>query len=318
MFCSTIIPTIGRQSLSRAVDSVLRQDLSQDEFEVVVVNDSGQGLPYATWQSSDRVRVIDTNRRERSVARNVGSAVARGRFLHFLDDDDWLFPGALAQFQSLSQTRSGAWYHGNTQLVDRGGRPLIQLQHDIEGNGFIQVMAGEWIPLQASMIESGLFFETGGFNPLIAGPEDIDLCRRIALRGNFVHLDRLVAGIEFGENGSTTDQLAHPDMSREAREIILNEPNAFERMRDSASSDYWHGRIVRAYLTSAMWNLQHKRPFTALSRSLYGVVGLVLAFRHFLSRSFWRAVSRRHDGEAFRRGLSALNAVTAAPAESQL
>jgi hypothetical protein len=42
------------------------------------------------------------------------------------------------------------------------------------------VMAGEWIPLQASLIEAKTFFTVGGFNPLITGPEDIDLLRRIA------------------------------------------------------------------------------------------------------------------------------------------
>jgi glycosyltransferase involved in cell wall biosynthesis len=44
MFCSVIIPTIGRTTLDRAILSVLNQDFSQDEFEVIVVNDSGQTL----------------------------------------------------------------------------------------------------------------------------------------------------------------------------------------------------------------------------------------------------------------------------------
>jgi len=54
-----------------------------DDFEVIIVNDSGQPLPEADWQKSKRVRIINTNRRERSVARNAGAAIARGRYLHF-------------------------------------------------------------------------------------------------------------------------------------------------------------------------------------------------------------------------------------------
>jgi glycosyltransferase involved in cell wall biosynthesis len=85
MFCSTVIPTIGRPTLSRAVCSLLDQAFTADDFEVIVVNDSGRPLPEMDWQHSAQVRVIDTNRRERSVARNTGAAIAGGRYLHFLD-----------------------------------------------------------------------------------------------------------------------------------------------------------------------------------------------------------------------------------------
>ena len=101
LFCSTIIPTVGRGTLNRAVESILSQEFGRS-FEVIVVNDSGRPLPPAGWQQAERVMVIDTFRRERSVARNVGAAVARGRDLHFLDDDDWLLPGALDVFWALA------------------------------------------------------------------------------------------------------------------------------------------------------------------------------------------------------------------------
>ena len=39
MFISTIIPTIGRPTLSMAIQSVLDQGLALDEFEIIVVND---------------------------------------------------------------------------------------------------------------------------------------------------------------------------------------------------------------------------------------------------------------------------------------
>jgi glycosyltransferase involved in cell wall biosynthesis len=126
MFCSTIIPTIGRNLLTRAVESVLSQTLDEDNYEIFVINDSGTSLPNQDWHNSPKVRIINTNRRERSVARNTGAAMARGRYLHFLDDDDWLLPNALKDFRDLSQNQSPAWMYGITQLVDREGTQLIQ------------------------------------------------------------------------------------------------------------------------------------------------------------------------------------------------
>jgi glycosyltransferase involved in cell wall biosynthesis len=152
MFFSTIIPTVGRPTLSRSVDSVLNQEFTAEDVEVIVVNDAGTHLPGASWQRSPNVRILNTNRHERSVARNTGAAVAKGRYLHFLDDDDWLAEDAIQEFWHLAQASQTAWLYGGSQLVDRAGNPLLQLHHRLQGNCFMQVLAGEWIPLQASLI----------------------------------------------------------------------------------------------------------------------------------------------------------------------
>jgi glycosyltransferase involved in cell wall biosynthesis len=307
MFCSTVIPTVGRPTLSRAVNSVLDQAFPADDFEIIVVNDSGQPLPQADWQRSERVQIINTIQRERSVARNTGAAIARGRYLHFLDDDDWLFPDALQHLWALSEHSDAVWLYGSSQLVDREGQPIIQLHHGLSGNCFLQVMAGEWIPLQASLIEARTFFELGGFYPNISGPEDIDLLRRVALHGDIAETQQLVAYIVRGEAGSTTNYDRHPQTSRWARERICDSPGAFARMRASASSSYWRGRILRLYLTSAVWNLGCNRLLLATSRTAFGLAALALARHHLLSADFWRAVAKPYRSITFARGFQEAN-----------
>jgi glycosyltransferase involved in cell wall biosynthesis len=258
IFCSAIIPTVGRSSLSRAVESVLQQNIPEDDFEVLVINDSGKLLSWEKWQDSKKVQIVNTNQRERSVARNTGAAIAKGKYVHFLDDDDWLAPGAYLHLRELSRTNQQAkWLYGISQLVDRQNNPLIQLRHNLYGNCFIQVMSGEWIPLQASIIERETFMRIGGFDPLLTGPEDIDILRRILREEEIVETPNLVAYITMGNEGSTTDYAHHPHASRWAREIILNTPDAFPRMRSSAdslfsagagmfSTDFWKA-ILKPY-----------------------------------------------------------------------
>ncbi len=142
MFCSTIIPTIGRSSLSRAVKSVLDQGFEED-FEVIVVNDSGRRLPHEQWQITDRVQVINTNRRERCFARNVGAAVARGKYLHFLDDDDWMLPEAFSALKEASSNSKAGWIYGGCRLLKRDGTFITDYHVGLEGNCFVQVMTGE-------------------------------------------------------------------------------------------------------------------------------------------------------------------------------
>jgi glycosyltransferase involved in cell wall biosynthesis len=303
MFSSTIIPTVGRDTLARAVNSVLSQSFDKGDFEVIVVNDSGEPLRWQDWQSSNRVQIIQTNRRERSVARNTGAAIARGKYLHFLDDDDWLFQDALCHFWQRSQNNEAAWLYGSSQLVDRNGSKLIQLHHEIQGNCFLHAMAGEWIPLQSSLIKAELFHQLGGFSALIIGPEDIDLFRRICLLSNVAGMSSLVASIERGEAGSTTNYNQHSEMSRLAREQILDDPAAFHRMKEGATSGYWLGRMSRIYFTSAIWNLQHKRLAIAASRLASGLKVIALSHFRIASVSFWNALLKPYQSPTFARGI---------------
>ncbi len=304
MFCSTIIPTIGRPTLTRAVQSVLSQEAPNVDFEVIVVNDSGTPLPAMDWFADERVQVLHTNRRERSVARNTGAACAQGEYLHFLDDDDWLLPGAMQTFWSLTrQAPNAVWMYGGTQLVDRANHPLIQLHHGLRGNCFIQIMAGEWIPLQSSVIHARKFFDIRGFLPGLSSTQDVDLCRRAALVGDFVESETLVACVGMGELNSTTNRAKYLDYARWAREQILNMPGMFQRMRTSATGQgFWIGRMARLFLTSIVWNVQNRHFFTAGSRAVYGFASLALGLPYFFSGEYWKAVRKPYASPAFERG----------------
>jgi hypothetical protein len=311
LFSSTIIPTIARPTLERAVDSVLRQESPGGAAEVIVVNDSGHPLPPADWQRSTRVRVVHTDRRERGVARNTGAAMANGRYLHFLDDDDWLLPGALRSLHELSQQASQAvWLYGGSQLVDRRGEPLVQLHHDLQGNCFAQMMAGEWIPIQSSLIDTNSFFAAGGFHPLLVAGGDTHLGRQLALRGDLASTEAVVCCICMGQEGSSTDHNLRPKLVRWARELTLKEPKALAKMVHSARSSsrhrsYWYGRVMRVYLTSVIWNLQHRKPFAAASRAMHALAALALAGRHLASAGYWQAVARQYKSFTFARGFDA-------------
>lgn len=87
---SVVIPTLNRsRQLSEAVASALHQTVGDHE---VVVIDDGSVEPVCL-ASDPRLRVVrlDVNRGV-SAARNVGLAVAAGRWITYLDDDDLLLP----------------------------------------------------------------------------------------------------------------------------------------------------------------------------------------------------------------------------------
>lgn len=92
---SVIVPVYRTEPyLKKCLDSVLAQTVR--DIEVVVVDDgSPDGCPALCdeYAAKDvRVKVIHQSNGGRSAARNAGLAAATGRWIGFVDSDDWIEP----------------------------------------------------------------------------------------------------------------------------------------------------------------------------------------------------------------------------------
>jgi len=296
IFCSVIIPTIGRPSLARAVQSVLEQVFDEAPFEVIVVNDSGAPLPEASWQESERVTILHTNRRERSFARNCGAAVGRGKYFYFLDDDDWLLPGALSTFWQLArEAPAAAWLHGGVRVMGADGRILAECNSGVQGSCLAQIMGGAWAPIQSSIVRAEDFNRVGGYNPFIRGTEDQDLCRRIAVHGALANTPAVVACLFRGDNWRTSTNYGRAaEDTRRSRDQVVEQPGVFKQLLASAQTGYWRGRVVHVYVGLARWRLRRRRPLASASALLHGATAMLFSLPHLFERTFWQAIRDDH------------------------
>ena len=90
---SIIVPVYNAEaSLRRCVESVLNQEFT--DFELILANDGSRDASGALCgqfaQADSRVRVIHKENTGVSNTRNQAIAQARGRYLQFLDSDDWI------------------------------------------------------------------------------------------------------------------------------------------------------------------------------------------------------------------------------------
>jgi len=92
-FFSIILPTFNRASyLEKAIGSVLSQTF--EDFELIIVDDGSTDntrTVVENWQD-DRLNYFFKQNEERSIARNFGIARAHGRYVNFLDSDDYFYP----------------------------------------------------------------------------------------------------------------------------------------------------------------------------------------------------------------------------------
>ena len=88
MRASVITPTLGRETLGRALRSLLAQ--TDPDWEAIVVDDGdGSGIRIAEAFGDERITALANPGRGQVDARNAAAARARGRLLCWLDDDDW-------------------------------------------------------------------------------------------------------------------------------------------------------------------------------------------------------------------------------------
>lgn len=100
---SVVLPTYqGEGRITRALTSLATQTLARDEFEVIVVqNGPPCGTPdlvfaFRTRHPGLEVRLIESSKPGAAAARNAGLAAARGEYVTFVDDDDWVSNNYLA------------------------------------------------------------------------------------------------------------------------------------------------------------------------------------------------------------------------------
>ncbi len=296
MLCSTVIPTVGRATLTRAVLSALEQDLAPDQHQIIVVNDSGRPLPAADWQTAPAVTVLNTNRCERSVACNVGAAAAHGEYLKFLHDDDYLLPGSLSALVRAAQTSGCDFVYGGLRRVDNDNAFISLDLPVVSGNLFAMLLGGDCFHPGVFLIRRATFLGTGGFDPQFKVREDYDFQLRLALTCDFGRTDQVVAVVRIGGAGTTADWARVAREHRRVREKNLDAPGALGRIADGVRSDpVLRGRACRAYLASAVGNLQAGHGFRTVSRVAQG---FALANWHVLQPDFWRGINFRTEWHA--------------------
>lgn len=104
---SVIMPAYNAEKyIAQAIESVLQQDV---ELELIVIDDASvddTAKSVEKYTSDDRVIFIQ-NKENMGVAesRNVGIRRARGKYIAFLDADDWWLEGKLKeQYEKLERS----------------------------------------------------------------------------------------------------------------------------------------------------------------------------------------------------------------------
>jgi glycosyltransferase involved in cell wall biosynthesis len=168
------------QYLEQAINSVLQQ--THTAFEIIVVDDGSTDQTQSILAAYPMVKWYRTNRVGLSWARNIGTAVAKGQFLVFLDADDYLLADALAQnLVQFAAYPLSAFVSGAHLRIDEAGNYIQHpaAPYKFEDN-YLSLLQGNYIAMEATvMYRKDLFFYFQ-FNPTLEACEDYELNLKIA------------------------------------------------------------------------------------------------------------------------------------------
>lgn len=136
MFLSFIVPVYNVEKyLGECLDSLLNQDITHEEYEIICVNDGStdnSGTILKRYQEKySNITVISQQNSGVAVARNVGLDHARGDYIWFVDSDDIIACNILRNMKSIAENQ-------NPDIIDFGAYSFREQLTSEEKTAYMQ------------------------------------------------------------------------------------------------------------------------------------------------------------------------------------
>ncbi|WP_394065196.1 glycosyltransferase [Alcaligenes sp. WGS1538] len=199
---SVILTTFNRPDLLRhALQSLADQQFR--DFEVIVVNDHGSPVESVLEGLDFPVTYLCLGSNQGlSAARNAGIAVARGRYLCYLDDDDIYLPGHLAALHEAFLAKPDALVYTDVVYVQERleGDRRVELGRSFPTahDGFDRdlLFVRNYIPVNTWAHPRAILDRTGGFDISLSAFEDWDmLLRLVSVPLDVAHVEQVTAEV---------------------------------------------------------------------------------------------------------------------------
>jgi glycosyltransferase involved in cell wall biosynthesis len=210
--------------------------------EVIVVDDGSTDGPehvLAQARLLEQIQFVWQPNTGVSTARNRGLELAKGRYVCFLDSDDFLEPGFGVQMVDLLRSRRGRFgYCAYRHFADAPGRPKLNIRYPTP-EGFVPglILNENFIPTPGAVLLERSVLGELRFDPRRQGTEDWWLWMQLCMR----------EPVHFNPACLLNIRVRNDSLGRRKAEMVLDTAGLFEEAEKLvASADVGLTRTDRA------------------------------------------------------------------------
>jgi GT2 family glycosyltransferase len=196
---SFVIPVFNSEKdIERCLGSIQQLNIAPEISEVVILDNGSTDQTHRILKELEVAFHVMPNVTV-SALRNRGAALAKGRYLAFVDSDvelsrDWLQNG-LRVFDDVAVVASGCFpgVPGDATWVQRTWDLHQRRRYDALTPRFTK-----WLSSMNLIVRRDAFLAVGGFNEELQTAEDVDLCYRLGQHGALLYNPAMEA-VHWGE-----------------------------------------------------------------------------------------------------------------------
>ncbi len=227
--------------LHRPIESIISQTFPSWELIIVDDGSTDDTRQVVESYSDNRIRYLYQQNQERSAARNHGITQAHGKYICFLDSDDYYLPNHLESFYKkiIEHNSPVAVFYCNT-IEDRDGELIKVVPTEINAANSV-----EWV-VQASLGSPRTcvhhsIFKKHQFNPKINVGEDVDLWVRVFKEFPVIYLDAATVAFVTHAGRTVNSEAAYIAHLKNLERILKND------------RENWISKKVRRRILSNAW-----------------------------------------------------------------
>jgi glycosyltransferase involved in cell wall biosynthesis len=174
---SVIIPVFnGAAYIQGAIESVLNQ--TSKDVEIIVVDDGSTDETarlLGPWINNGAIRYVHQANKGSMVARNVGIRMAKGKFIKFLDSDDFLYPRQLElQVQHL-ENKPDFVISATDYEFEYEDKTRQQVKMNLgHGSQLARIIEDNLGPIHCFLVRRKVIEKVAGFDESLSSCQDTD------------------------------------------------------------------------------------------------------------------------------------------------
>lgn len=259
---SIVVPVYKvEQYLNKCIDSLMDQDLPQDEYEVILVDDGSPDRCGAICEDYaarfGNVKVFHRENGGLSAARNSGTKIAQGQYVQFVDSDDYLEPNVLKTLVDKMASERLDVLRFNYQNVNekyeifepnKVSKPFVDYRDEpCGGLAFLTERLGfgcyAWQFLIRRELLEGCMFKEGIYF------EDTEWTPRLLLKTSKVTSSDLMVYNYLMRQGSITQSVDEKKKRKVLSDKLLLIDSLQEQMKDVEDKRWFEGMIAHTVLS---------------------------------------------------------------------